>query len=85
MEHIIYDDLQFMEKYVGWDWYNIASMDFFSSQFGAQIFGKWNVFSYTFRPIEYISDMGWLCGEMLSVALAMLMVALVPVIIKKRG
>ena len=58
---------------------------FCSSQFGSQIFGKWNVFSYTFRPIEYISDMGWLCGEMLSVALALMMVALVPVIIKKRG
>ena len=56
----------------------------FSSQFGDELFGKWNVFSYTFRSVN-VSDLSWLWGELLSVVLALIMILLIPVILKKRG
>ncbi len=57
---------------------------FFSSQFGDGLLGEWNVLSYTFHSLK-VTDMGWLWGELLSVALAFIMMLLIPVILKKRG
>ena len=51
----------------------------------AQLLGKWNVFSYTFRNIEDNGDLNWICGKMICVCLILLMGVMLPEIIKKRG
>lgn len=56
-----------------------------SSQFGHQIFGDWNVFSYTYRVTEEAGNMWWLCGEAVSIMITFILVLFVPVILKKRG
>lgn len=56
-----------------------------NSKLGDGIFGAWNLFSYTFRPIENSSDVSWVCGKLLCVAMVIMMLAMLPKIVKKRG
>lgn len=56
-----------------------------NSKGGDSTFGKWNVFSYTFRAMQEKGDWSWICGKLLSVGTAVLLAAAVPQIIKKRG
>ena len=55
------------------------------SQAGSRFFGKWSVFSYTFRKIDQVNDFSWMYGKSLSILLAVLMILLIPVLLKKRG
>lgn len=54
------------------------------SKAGSEFLDKWNVFSYTFMDIKTVSDFSWMCGKILSVVLALLMMGLIPVLLKKR-
>lgn len=54
------------------------------SVLGDQIFGKWNLFSYTFRNVEDIGDLGWLSGKLLCVGLCIMLSATLPFILKKQ-
>lgn len=56
-----------------------------NSTVGDRMLGKWNVFSYTFRNIEDNADLSWMCGKMVCVLLILIMGAMLPEIIKKRG
>lgn len=56
-----------------------------NSAFGDRLLGKWNLFSYTFRNIENSRDFSWICGKTVCVILSMIMAAVIPAIIKKRG
>lgn len=56
-----------------------------NSTAGERLFGKWNVFSYTFRNIEDSRDLGWLCGKLVCLVLCMVMAGMLPRIIKRRG
>lgn len=56
-----------------------------NSTFGERYLGKWNVFSYTFRNIENNGDFSWLAGKCVCVVLCIIMAALLPSILKKRG
>lgn len=56
-----------------------------NSTAGDRLLGKWNVFSYTFRNIEDHGDLNWICGKMICVLLILIMGAMLPEIIKKRG
>lgn len=55
------------------------------STFGDRLFGKWNLFSYTFRNIEDGKDVSWICGKLLCILFCIIMAAALPEIIKKRG
>ncbi|MDO5423130.1 MAG: hypothetical protein Q4F41_05335 [Eubacteriales bacterium] len=55
------------------------------STFGANILGKWNLFSYTFRNVEDSGDWSWLCGKLLCIAVCAGLAAVLPKIIQKRG
>lgn len=56
-----------------------------NSTIGDRLLGKWNVFSYTFRNIEDNGDLKWICGKIVCVCLILIMGAMLPEIIKKRG
>lgn len=56
-----------------------------SSQAGERLLGKWNVFSFLFREIDKINDWSWMCGKILSLLSAAIMIAVIPFILKKRG
>lgn len=56
-----------------------------NSTIGDRLLGKWNLFSYTFRSIESSGDHGWVCGKIVCVIVSVIMAALLPWIIKKRG
>ncbi|MDO4336751.1 MAG: hypothetical protein Q4C91_01530 [Eubacteriales bacterium] len=56
-----------------------------NSTVGDRLLGKWNVFSYTFRNIENNEDLSWICGKTVCVLLILIMGAVLPEIIKKRG
>lgn len=56
-----------------------------NSTIGERLLGEWNVFSYTFRNIEDNGDLSWICGKMICVLLILMMGAMLPEIIKKRG
>lgn len=47
--------------------------------------GAWNLFSYTFRDAENSSDFSWICGKMVCTGIGMIMMAILPGIIEKRG
>lgn len=49
-----------------------------------EFLGKWSVFSYTFRNIN-TGDAGWIWGKAISVFLALLLAALLPLLLKKKG
>lgn len=48
------------------------------SVWGNQTFGKWNLFSYTFRNVEDSGDLGWLWGKLLCVGLCIMMSLALP-------
>ncbi len=54
------------------------------SVLGDRIFGKWNLFSYTFRNVEDCGDMGWLWGKLLCACLCILMLAALPLLLKRQ-
>lgn len=56
-----------------------------NSQAGDHLFGKWNIFSYTFRNIENANDFSWMCGKVICIGLLILFLLLWPMILKKRG
>lgn len=56
-----------------------------NSQIGDRLFGKWNIFSYTFCSFEQLSSFSWLCGKAVSIIIAIALVGMIPTILKKRG
>ncbi len=56
-----------------------------NSAFGENVFGRWNLFSYTFRNISDSQDFDWLYGKTFCLFLCVLLTMLVPKIMKKRG
>ena len=56
-----------------------------NSSFGDRYLGAWNLFSYTFRDVENSSDFSWICGKIVCICIGMIVVAILPKIIEKRG
>ncbi len=56
-----------------------------NSSIGNRIFGAWNLFSYSFRKLENISDFSWIYGKAVCISIGIMAVAVLPIIIKKRG
>lgn len=56
-----------------------------NSSDGEKTFGVWNLFSYTFRDIENNEDFTWLCGKALSICIGLILIAVLPKIVRKRG
>ncbi len=56
-----------------------------SSKAGDELWGKWNVFSYMFRKIDEFNNWEWMCGKTVSLVLCAVMIAAIPLILKKRG
>lgn len=47
--------------------------------------GVWNLFSYTFRNIEYSNDFSWIYGKIVCVCIGIIVVTILPKIIERRG
>ena len=58
---------------------------FFVSKKADEIFGTWNLFSYSFRDIMQPYNMNWLYGKMIMLILSLLLMIAIPIILKKRG
>lgn len=56
-----------------------------NSTLGDRLFGKWNLFSYSFRILEDGGGNGWICGKILCIVFCIVMAAALPQVIKKRG
>ena len=56
-----------------------------NSSIGDRYLGVWNLFSYTFRDIENSGDFSWVCGKAVCICISMIMMAILPEIIRKRG
>lgn len=56
-----------------------------NSSAGEKYLGSWNLFSYTFRKIEDSGSFDWLCGKAVCICLGVIMMALLPKILEKRG
>ena len=56
-----------------------------NSSFGDRYLGAWNLFSYTFRDVENSSDLSWIYGKIVCICIGMIVVAILPKIIEKRG
>lgn len=56
-----------------------------NSKTGDTILGKYNIFSFSFRDTQNISDLSWLAGFAAALLLTAVMFVSVPYIIKKRG
>ena len=56
-----------------------------NSSFGDRYLGAWNLFSYTFRDVENSSDFSWIYGKIVCICIGMIVVAILPKIIEKRG
>ena len=56
-----------------------------NSSSGDEHLGKWNLFSYSFRNVENSSDLSWLAGKGVCLALCVVIAAALPYILKKRG
>ena len=54
------------------------------SVLGDRIFGKWNLFSYTFRNVEDSGDLGWLSGKLLCVGLCIVMSVMLRYLLKRQ-
>ena len=54
------------------------------SVWGDQVFGKWNLFSYTFRNVEDSGDLGWLSGKLLCVGLCIVMSVMLRYLLKRQ-
>lgn len=55
-----------------------------NSKQGEKILGKFNLFAFSFRNIEAVNEMGWMCGKGVAVLLMVGMLAVLPSIIKRR-
>lgn len=70
-------------------WIGIGSSLFLwvtlNSQAGDRVLGKYNIFSYTFRNVDYPNDFSWMWGKIISILLALVLAALIPFVLKKRG
>lgn len=55
------------------------------SVLGDRYLGKWNLFSYTFRDVENSGDYSWICGKIVCICIGVIMAAMLPKIIEKRG
>lgn len=55
-----------------------------NSSVGDRYFGAWNLFSYAFRDIEN-GDFRWIYGKILCICISIIILAVLPVVIKKRG
>lgn len=56
-----------------------------NSSIGDRYLGAWNLFSYAFRDVENSSDFSWICGKIICICACMMMMAILPKIIGKRG
>ncbi|XCP86375.1 hypothetical protein ABXS75_06125 [Roseburia hominis] len=56
-----------------------------NSKFGEALLGKWNLFSYTFGDLDYRGNVSWVCGKIVCVGISVILAAMLPRIIKKRG
>lgn len=56
-----------------------------NSIIGDRYLGKWNLFSYSFREVENSGDFSWICGKIVCICIGMIIVAILPRIIEKRG
>lgn len=56
-----------------------------NSTWGDRYLGAWNLFSYSFRKIENSGDFSWICGKVLCIGFCVIMLAVLPEILKKRG
>ena len=56
-----------------------------NSSIGNKYFGAWNLFSYSFRNLENTGDFTWIYGKFVCICTGIIIVAVLPKIIKKRG
>ena len=56
-----------------------------NSSFGDRYLGAWNLFSYTFRDVRNGSGFSWICGKIVCICIGIMMVAVLPEVIEKRG
>lgn len=56
-----------------------------NSSIGDRYLGAWNLFSYAFRDVENSDDFSWICGKIVCICIGMIMMAILPKIIRKRG
>lgn len=56
-----------------------------NSKAGEKYLGVWSVFSYTFRDIENDSSFSWIYGKIVCICIGIIMIAILPKIIEKRG
>ena len=63
------------------------SFDMGSNKFtgGDNLFGAWNLFSYSFRDIENTADITWLYGKGLCICIGLILLLALPKIVRKRG
>lgn len=52
---------------------------------GDRLLGGWNPFSYSFREVENPADLTWLYGKGLCVCIGLILLAVLPKIVRKRG
>lgn len=55
-----------------------------NSSAGDRYFGAWNLFSYAFRDVEN-GGFSWIYGKILGIGIIIIMLAVLPAVIKKRG
>lgn len=53
------------------------------STVGEKYFGKWNLFSYTFRDIQNDADFSWICGKIVCIMISILLIIILPWIIRE--
>lgn len=58
---------------------------FTNSLLGEKLFGSFNLFSYAQRDVTNSGDFRWICGKAVCLCFSLIMLALLPKIIKKRG
>lgn len=56
-----------------------------NSSIGDKFLGAWNLFSYTFRDVENSGDFSWICGKIICICISVVMMAVLPKVIQKRG
>lgn len=56
-----------------------------NSSVGDRYLGAWNLFSYSFRKLENNGDFSWICGKIVCICIGIMVVAVLPVIMEKRG
>ena len=56
-----------------------------NSSIGDRYLGVWNLFSYTFRDIENSGDFCWIRGKIVCICISVIMLAILPEAIRRRG